>query len=100
MDEDELALLQTYVNAGDRAGYYSYLATLGDTYAPLAAGVVTSDALSGYTANAFLANVLSNVGITCLCPCPPESCSRPPHVRRRREATREIGNSHIVTVIP
>lgn len=47
------AVLQSYVDAGDRVGYYSQLAEWGYRYGELAAGVVTGATLSGRAANSF-----------------------------------------------
>lgn len=55
LDDVKLDLLRERADAQDRVGYYGLLAQWGDTYAILAAGVVSGDQFSGRMANAFLA---------------------------------------------
>jgi len=56
LTSDDVAVLQTYVDAQDRVGYYSQLSDWGyKDYPDLAKEVVESSNLSGTMANAFLA---------------------------------------------
>ena len=61
LTSDDVAVLQTYVDAQDRVGYYSQLSDWGyKDYPDLAKEVVESSNLSGTMANAFLATTAAN----------------------------------------
>ena len=59
----QLDNLERLSAAGDREGYYTYLAATGDRYAELALGVVREDTLSGRMANAFMAYQAEQQGV-------------------------------------
>ncbi|ATN37739.1 hypothetical protein ACO34A_28665 (plasmid) [Rhizobium sp. ACO-34A] len=53
LTQNNIAILRTFVQAGDRIGYYTQLAAWGDQYAALALGVVTNETQAGATANIY-----------------------------------------------
>ena len=59
----QLDNLERLSAAGDREGYYTYLAGTGDRYGALALGVVREDTLSGRLANAFMAHQAEQQGV-------------------------------------
>jgi hypothetical protein len=63
--DNELSTLQTYVNNGDRAGYYNQLDQWGYEYGNLAGAVVDSGFPSGRLANSYLAHTANSAhGVT------------------------------------
>ncbi len=63
LTQDDLSILQRYVERGDRAGYWSYLSLLGDPYAGLASQVVNNNSFNGFVANQYAETVASANGI-------------------------------------
>lgn len=51
LSQSQVTALSTYVEAGDRYGYYTTLASFGVSYGNLALGVVNNDSFSGKIAN-------------------------------------------------
>lgn len=45
LNDNDIATLRSFTNAGDRISYYQYLIEKGDRYAALAQGVVTNSNL-------------------------------------------------------
>ncbi|UIJ81771.1 calcium-binding protein [Rhizobium leguminosarum] len=64
LTDQDLALLGTYADAGDRIAYYTQLVAWGYNYGALAMGVADNDTLSGATANIFFLNSASDLGVT------------------------------------
>lgn len=63
LDEDRIAILQSYLSAGDRSGYYGKLQEWGDPYGALAQAVADQSTLSGRIANAFLVEKAVEAGV-------------------------------------
>ncbi|NVD43382.1 hypothetical protein HT585_31465 [Ensifer sp. HO-A22] len=67
LNDNDIATLRSFTNAGDRISYYQYLIEKGDRYAALAQGVVTNSNLAGAVANAFAvhkASQIANISLT------------------------------------
>ncbi|CCJ07947.1 EF-hand domain-containing protein [Methylocystis sp. SC2] len=64
LNRTDIVMLDAYARAGDRHGYYSYLASFGDGYAGLARDVVTGHTLSGYVANNYMETAFRERGIS------------------------------------
>lgn len=59
----DIAALKALQAAGDRSGYYDYLAETGDRYGTLAGDVVQGDSVQGRFASAFLVKRASEQGV-------------------------------------
>ncbi len=63
LTQQDFAVLDAFVVAKDRIGYWTYLMEKGDAYARLALGVVTNETLNGFVANEFSMDAIEHVGI-------------------------------------
>lgn len=63
LSEQDMSILQSYLDVGDIIGYYDTLSEWGYRYGNLAAGVAGNDTLFGETANAFLVNAAADQGV-------------------------------------
>ena len=64
LTQQQIGILATHANNGDRYAYWSYLSQLGDPYAKLALGVVTNETWQGQVANLFAAARGQDKGVT------------------------------------
>lgn len=60
----DFAVLDAFVTAKDRIGYWTFLIDKGDMYARLALGVVTNETLNGFVANEFFMDAAEIAGLT------------------------------------
>jgi len=63
LTQQDFAVLDAFVTAKDRIGYWTYLMEKGDAYARLALGVVTNETLNGFVANDFFMDAVEHVGM-------------------------------------
>lgn len=63
LTQQDFTVLDAFVAAKDRIGYWTYLMDKGDAYARLALGVVTNETLNGFVANGFFMDAVEHVGI-------------------------------------
>lgn len=64
LTQQDIGILASYVERGERSAYWTYLAAKGDPYARLAAQVVRNDTFDGVVANRYAKQVASERGIT------------------------------------
>ncbi|WP_432289310.1 hypothetical protein SLT36_31775 (plasmid) [Aminobacter sp. BA135] len=64
LNSDQVSWLSYYVNAGDRVGYYTLLASMGERYGTQALGVVSADTVAGAVANIYLRETVGYSNVT------------------------------------
>jgi hypothetical protein len=63
LTQQDFTVLDAFVTAKDRIGYWTYLMDKGDAYARLALGVVTNETLNGFVANEFFMDAVEHAGM-------------------------------------
>lgn len=63
LTQQDFSVLDAFVAAKDRIGYWTYLMEKGDAYARLALGVVTNETLNGFVANEFFLDAVEHAGM-------------------------------------